>query len=163
MQALDDYEVLPGHSVPVRYSGVSDGALELSGDDETLSESTTADDPVVGSGPELGGVPADARTSDGSDLSEADVVNLTGMSESPQVAEAIGPNINGSGADTQQLPSRTREPGAASLRQALSYAMNEGSGTSLAIASQAPKSLPGTSTLTQTKETGLSKGAMMVL
>jgi hypothetical protein len=163
MMGISDYEVLPPHAIPARYTGVAEDAGVLSGDDPALNENTTETDPVVGSGPELGGVPADSRTSDGASLSDADVVNLTGMSVSPQVAKSTGPNINGSGTDDQQLPSRKMASSGAvqAVQAVMSGLVNRGA--SLVTAQVAPTVIPGTTTLHQTGESGISKVAMMVL
>jgi hypothetical protein len=169
MLGLDSYEVLPSHAIPARYgSGLSDDAVAVTGDVPDLNEETTELDPVVGSGPELGGQSTVAATSGstgiGNGLTEADDVNFTGMTESPMIANANGPNINGSGVDAQQLPSRSFSP--QSVQQVVSDVTSSISklGSSLAGSFTAPrKTTPGAMQLQQTSQAGLSFGANFFL
>jgi hypothetical protein len=166
MMSLDDFELVGEPAIPVRF-GI-DGAM--SGSDPDMNDVTTEDDPVVGTSAEMGGQDTTAATygsntaAPATGLTDADDVNFTGMSTSPMSPTASGPNINGSGSDAQQVSSRSYASAATQVAANSTLAASSNFGSSITGSLLAPiKNLFAQTTLTQTSQKGLSKGAEMVL
>jgi len=164
-----DWDILEPPATPPRYtSGVTDDAIGMTGGASDLNDETTADDPVVGSGPELGGQESTATTygSNGvaSGVTDEDTVNLTGMSESPMTANASGPNVNGSGAPSAQQVS-SRAPSGIGTQIATSDIVSGISkfGSSIADSLFAPRKSNAPMVLMQTKQAGLGKWGNLAL
>jgi hypothetical protein len=101
MSFFGSFEVLDPPATPVHY-GIEEGQEGFTAED--YDPYTSSDD--LGSTAELGGTQVQTATYDLPD--DANVVNLTGMSESPMtpVTTGNGANVNGSGQAGQQIPSR---------------------------------------------------------
>jgi hypothetical protein len=161
MLSIDQYEVLPPVGSPQQYDNPPLGA-DFSGSFEEYNDLDTSSD-QIGSGAELGGVSSPVGTPFGSRLTEADTVNLTGMSESPMLFGVMdGPNVNGSGSAARQLPSRSLNYSATQVSQALQSEANW-RGISLATLSSAPRRARGPMVLQQSRQSGMSLSGNMAL
>jgi len=168
MMTLEDFDVLPAHEVPVRYDGVSGDAVALTGSVPDLNDDTTDDDPVVGSGPELGGQESTAATYGSTHiatgLTDPDTVNLTGMSESPMTPNPSGPNVNGSGSPSaQQVRSRALSSQAVQLAANSTLAGISHFGNTVADNLFAPRKSTAPTVLMQTNQKGLNFTGNLVL
>lgn len=142
---------------------LSDSAEFISGDYEEFNDPDTSAN-VIGSNAELGGVSTNVKTYD--DHTDSDVINLTGMSESPMVATDDDPagilNPAGSGGAGQQVAALVADPDAANDISDLVRSSNA-AGQVVGQAVLAPRPAPAAPVLVQTSQRGLSLHANLIL
>jgi len=150
-----------------RFDALSDTAEAFSGEfDEFNDPDTSAND--IGSSAELGGAHGDAATYD--DLDDAQVINLTGQSDTAMVAgtteNGTAENPAGSGSAGQQIMSVRRDPAATDQIRGL-VRSGQSHGAVLASTFHSPRrdgvTNRGSAPLVQTSQTGISLSANMIL
>lgn len=146
-----------------RFNALADDAIGFTGDYGEFNDPDTSAN-VIGSGPELGGVSGEVSSYDS--LDDDQVINLTGASETPMVAddEPLGsqPNPSGAGSAGPQLLSRVPDPQATDQVQGL---VRSGfhMGSVLARVFGAPEPQRGDPVFVQTSQAGISLHANLVL
>lgn len=162
MSHWGQFEILEPPATPIHY-GIDDGQEGWT--DEDYDPYTSSDD--LGSNAELGGAAVGTATYDIPD--DANVVNLTGMSESPMTpdTEGNGANMNGSGQAGQQIPSRApAESWISQVYESVARGITR-QGTTTTTVTQAAAELPVTSsapiTLVQSPIAGMSLHGNLVL
>jgi hypothetical protein len=152
-------EILPPEGTPVHYGVEGDEAGFSS---EFYDPYTSAD--AIGSNAELGGDSAAVGNSDWENFNDADVVNLTGQTESPMTPSTTGPNLNGAGTAGQQIPSRHLAQTLSSALHSVMTGLVRQGGTVTAITqAPIPQSPTAPVTLVQSPVAGISLHGNLVL